>query len=327
MNANPATAAKRRSGFTLIELLVVIAIIAILASLLMGAVMLFWNKGPEITNKNDILQLGTALQKFKSNYGQYPPDRIKLCSNSSLYGNSLLDQQSVSFLSNVMFKNLGAYNGMNWGNRSGMTAPVFGNAANPTIDILEGDQCLVFFLFGPPGLIGFSNNPQNPTMAGGDRLKFFDFNAGRLQVISPGPTRSAQFPSYVDAYGKMPFVYFSSGKSTGGYAPPWNPAQNYVVGDGAMRNGLVFRCIQANINTAPPTVPPWTTAYWAPANSLGVFPYVSGTQFVNPDSFQIISAGLDMQFGIGGLWVPTNTLPPGKDDVANFNDGKILGVP
>jgi prepilin-type N-terminal cleavage/methylation domain-containing protein len=281
VNAHPVTAAKRRSGFTLIEILVVIAIIAILASLLMGAVMMFWNKGPEVTNKNDILQLSTALQKFKSNYGQYPPDMIKLCSNSNLYGNTVLDQQSVSFLSNVMFKNLGAYAGMNWGGRSGATAPVFGNPANPTVDILEGDQCLVFFLGGPPGMGGFSNNPNNPTMAGGERLKFFDFNAGRLQVVSSGATRSAQFPSYIDAYGKMPFIYFSAGKSTGGYVA---------------------------------------------TNSLGVAPYRSGSAFLNPDSFQIISAGLNMQFGAGGTWVPANTPLAGKDDVSNFHD-KILGAP
>jgi prepilin-type N-terminal cleavage/methylation domain-containing protein len=301
VHARPFHAARRRAGFTLIEILVVIAIIAILASLLLGAVMLFLNKGPDIRTKNDISQLSNALNNFKVKYGQYPPDRIKLCSNSSLYTTAALDQLSVSFLHNVMFKNLGTYNGMDWGNRNAAAPPaspvfVYGNPANPTVDILEGDQCLVFFLAGPPGMLGFSSNPQNPTIAGGDRIKFFDFDAGRLQAVSPSGVivpavpplpalvRSPQFPSYIDHYGKMPYIYFSSGKTTGGYV-------NASSLDG------------------------------------GVAPYRTSTGFLLPSSFQIVSAGLNGRFGAGGLWTPGTGGANGKDDLGNFHGDKLLGVP
>jgi hypothetical protein len=58
----------------------------------------------------------------------------------------------------------------------------------------------------------------------------------------------------------------------------------------------------------------------------GTLPYFTGTvaspQFLNPNSFQIISAGPNKAFSPGGPWNPT-TGTPGSDDMSNFSKGKL----
>ena len=77
-------------AFTLIELLVVIAIIAILASLLLGGVMMFWRKGPEVHNRAEIMNLAEAVQKFHTKYKFYPPDKIRLRASMAAYSGELM---------------------------------------------------------------------------------------------------------------------------------------------------------------------------------------------------------------------------------------------
>ena len=305
-------AVKRRSGFTLIELLVVIAIIGILAGLLLAGVMVFLQKGPEVSNRNDMSQLAIGLDKFKTMWkiSDYPRNTLKLCSNYSSYNTNVqLDQDSIRFLSK-MWPNLTpvTWVGINWANRTGATAPVYGNAANPTIDILDGDQCLVFFLGGPPmpggvGLWGgFSTDATNPMANTVDKFKCKDFEAGRL-FIRPSATltiggvnyaTSTAFLSYMDSYSDptkpSPFVYFSS--------------TNYLGRpDGYDRT----------------------------ANSVGITPILANAaqwKFQKSDTFQLISAGADGIFGPGGQWTEINagaySLPPGKDDMTNVSN-KLMG--
>lgn len=54
-------------------------------------------------------------------------------------------------------------------------------------------------------------------------------------------------------------------------------------------------------------------------------PYMqSATEYVKPDSFQIISAGTDRTFGPGGLYNPaTLATGAGRDDIANFATGPL----
>jgi prepilin-type N-terminal cleavage/methylation domain-containing protein len=268
-----------RRGFTLIELIVVIAIIAILMSLVMAALTMIWDNIPTSETRNNILQVSAGLQKFKAKYGFYPPDAIKLYEDPTAYAadNSAIAKNTIQYLS-AMWPRLDMSGNtlMKWGGPT-VTLPAAGA-------MLEGDQCLVFFLAGPAGMNGFSTNPHNPTMVGGDRFKFLEFPEGRLQVVQPSPTRSSLFRSYVDGFGKMPLVYFSAGKFSGGYS-------------------------------AASTL-----------GAFGVAPYKTSAGFLHPDSFQLISAGQDGQFGAGGLWTPPSVLAAGRDDMSNFHD-KILGAP
>jgi prepilin-type processing-associated H-X9-DG protein/prepilin-type N-terminal cleavage/methylation domain-containing protein len=64
---------KKDFAFTLVELLVVIAIIAILAALLLTAVSQAKGRALRIQCANNVLQLGIALQEFRTDYNSYPP--------------------------------------------------------------------------------------------------------------------------------------------------------------------------------------------------------------------------------------------------------------
>jgi hypothetical protein len=204
--------------------------------------------------------------------------------------------------------------------------------------ILEGDQCLVFFLGGIPGnsvplqCRGFSTNPTDPSYSPlpgspDDRIgPFLDFASNRLVLLSPpqgNPLgRSPGHFSYLDTYGisdgkgkvlsGQPFAFFSSNNRTNGYNRYYNPA-------------------------SPSSDCPM----------LGVWPYVeistlgSPTKYWKSNSFQIVAAGGDGAFGGGGVplggglwttWTPATAgsiyvqgTPGGYDDQSNFT-GSLLGV-
>ena len=92
-------------GFTLIELLVVIAIIAILIALLLPAVQQAREAARRSSCKNNLMQLGLALQNYHDTHNVFPPggvigtcagtpptniSGIQECSGQSLGGNWLL---------------------------------------------------------------------------------------------------------------------------------------------------------------------------------------------------------------------------------------------
>jgi hypothetical protein len=155
-------------------------------------------------------------------------------------------------------------------------------AGNTNAMILEGQQCLVFYLGGMPvvsnGVVkmtGFSTDALNPTLPGGERIgPFFDFKATRLATGYGAP---AGFYNYLDPYGTP---YF--------YAGGTGAANSYV----------------------------WHSP------TLGVSAYQeSAGKYTNPNSFQIISAGKNKAFGAGGLWDPTRGSSDlnARDDMSNFS--------
>ena len=116
------------------------------------------------------------------------------------------------------------------------------------------------------------------------------------------PARAIGFPSFVDAYSLVPYLYFSTGKAENSY-PNAIAAPN------------------PNLAVTPPYNMPF----------VAVGPYRrSSTQFVNPSSFQIVSAGKDQTFGQGGLaWAGASggaATQQAYDDMANFHPS-VLGVP
>jgi len=71
-----AASPRRRPGFTLIELLVVIAIIAILIALLLPAVQQAREAARRAACKNNLMQIGVALQNYEMAHRCLPPGSI-----------------------------------------------------------------------------------------------------------------------------------------------------------------------------------------------------------------------------------------------------------
>ena len=67
---------QRKQGFSLIELLVVIAIIGVLASLIVGLAGLAGRKSREGRVRAELAQYITAIERFKDQFGYYPPDNV-----------------------------------------------------------------------------------------------------------------------------------------------------------------------------------------------------------------------------------------------------------
>jgi hypothetical protein len=153
------------------------------------------------------------------------------------YGTSALEADSKQYLGRV-WPRLNYATGINWSNRA--TFPGSASASNDQAYLLEGDQCLVFFLGGIQAVTGgvgvcqgFSKDKTNPANANvGFDSAFYEFASARLVIIATATGRSMVHFSYLDPNGRidstsgvpvpvagsgMPFLYFSSYKTTNGY--------------------------------------------------------------------------------------------------------------
>ena len=103
------------------------------------------------------------MENFKPKFGSYPPSRIQLCQarkpcTPTRTGGSL-DQVSLAYLNQMFPRMQWPAAGVDWSN---------GVQTGFTSVILEGDECLVFFLGGLPtnnptvGCLGFSSDPNSP---------------------------------------------------------------------------------------------------------------------------------------------------------------------
>jgi general secretion pathway protein G len=227
--------------------------------------------------------------------------------------------------------------------------------------LLEGHECLVFFLGGIPtraadslGMGGFARSPGNPfqpeALTTNRTPALFEFKNDRL-IDDDGDG----IPGYVDSLGAQGdarfFAYFS-GYAGGGYDPndvnfaepdaDTNGATaiaRYFRGGGSGGAGTTSPAGPLNLSAAPN---PYTTSFPVPDGS-GVTPVIA----VNRDSFQIVSAGRDRLYGFGGRYdgqSSTDRLPLGpatagsiqlytparngirdreRDNVANFSAGRL----
>ncbi len=382
-------------GFTLVELLAVMLILAFLIALLLPAI-----NGALRTAKNaavggEINQLAQALNAFKAKYGEYPPSRILLVENGN-YGQFMtntalgtgditigqLAQRSVAALRKYFPRVvLNTSSGAVFANNSTLWYDFNGDgclltnctSGVPQAYILQGHECLVFFLGGIPvqtstgyAMTGFGKDPTNPfsnslvgnSMYSNNRQPaLFEFNAGQLAQDPTNPYPSSLglvlpgIPGYLDSLGNSPpgsgsglinfYAYFSA-YGNGGYDP--NDVNFATAPDAELDSTGAVAELNYSVGFPIPPFPgpnPAISPAPNPYTSTTTVPATGVTTFLNPQTFQIISSGLDGLYGVGGQYSPgnsaeslpfdaTNTITSDagirlreRDNITNFHNGKL----
>lgn len=352
-----------RAGFTLVELLVVITVIGILVALLVPAIGSAVRNARNAQTTSEINSLGQALEAFKTQFQDYPPSRIILSETGIYPTTATAAISSVTFLGGQ--QPTPGQPDISLGELAQRSQrylrKVFGRAAAPNLNAtpptwhdfngngqpdqgliyLEGDECLVFFLGGIPNpdagtVSGFGKDPllpfttqmasANPRMRSDNRTPpRFEFRADRLKDLD-----GDGMPSYVDPLGSTsrPYAYFS------GYGNNQYDPNDVNLGDDGLPNARGFLAANPLVGGTNTTLSPAPNPYTsnAPIPPSGV----TRASFLNPQSYQIVSAGADGQYGPGGRFSSTGTgdrLPGDdlagqarvmeKDNLSNFSNGPL----
>lgn len=304
ISSSPTRGAPR--GFTLVELLVVMAIIGVLIALLVPVLGVARRSVQKSSIVTEVRGMGQAMQAFKTQYQtDFPPDFTTVGAR----GGVTLDQQALDqFISRIFrYRNPAtdvprqppAYN-----------TPIINGFAN-----LDPGEALVLWLRG------FSNDPANPLFGPPgvnpdqvERTPIFNFDRDRLKDLD-----ADGFYEYYPAYAsQQPYVYLVH--------------YNYVTAF-ALRDENLHYLYNATSRNASRLCPrPYLSRRDISVTVLD--PRVK-TNFAAPDSFQIISAGLDGEFGIQvNSETPQDYLPfaypigpyPDKqhlDNVVSFGKGAL----
>lgn len=312
-------------GFTLVELLMVIAIIGILVG--MGVVGI--NAGAKAIQKRaialEVAAISQAVEAYKMKYGDYPPDGSSRAAFEAHYRKAFPNIAGSEFNALVT-----PVNGRVFAN---------GNAVRPNgtpIGYMDPAEALVFCLGG------FSKDPVYPFTGDGgpihlsrifnsqiQKLKsnqfalatsiqynvdrnqpFFEFNQGNLTLILEGEltvsddenlfkTKDSngntlppdRIPAFVSRSRNAPLVYFAA--ST--YSVSDNGQLYFNFYSGETLGGVARPYKSDQVNTSVGYSPATADRYY---------------RYANDKSFQIISAGLDDDFGgTGEFWSNTPRTP------------------
>lgn len=349
-----------RGGFTLLELMVVIIVIALLAALLFPAIQRSIRTVKEATVVTEMSNFDRSLTEFKSRYGVDVPSFIVLyeqgeaVGSTSCWGSDTASalpapqdnyrRTSRAFLRQVWpdfdFASLG----------DSAASPMPAGPGNPTagnssvdlngdgdeadVLILNGSECLVFFLGGivrrggtnfPSGtsivdsmkddaFIGFATNPQNPfsPVSTNNRVGplFPDFLVDRMTDVD-----NDGLPEYRDGLAgqQRPYIYVSSYGGAGYKVAGLNTGAGITIDD--------------EIPTDASGTPLMTDAYRKDDNAPGF-----GTEpYFNPQSYQLISPGTDTDLGPGGEYDGNAIDATGaaanraveRDNITNFKGGRL----
>ena len=261
-------------AFTLVELLVVIGIIGLLAAIITPVVMQSLTKARNAAIKAEIDMLHMAIMNYKNEYGSFPPIENPAVANgpATRHLRKLFPRCSTIPTQRTFLGDI-AFNTaiIKW--LSGYTedplSPLLGEDANGN------------------GTLDGGEDTNGNAVLDNKRKKFFDFDVTRI-------TSNTYFPS-----GKQesPYIYIPAAN----YAA--NPYTNLTLSSpGAHRNA------PRPLSPLPPAV---LAAVQADERLLFTNLGLASPQnqdFANPETFQILCAGRDEQFGT-------------DDDLSNFWPG------
>ena len=273
--------------------------------------------------------IADGLLDYKAKFNEVPPDFAGI--NDGTYGlaakSAVLRHLSKAF---PRFVIPGSTVNDKWNNlRDNIVGPNWG----VNIDNLSPATAIVFWLGGKPvWKVDASNNPILPGAAGYDPMQpvqgFAGFSANQTNPFDNNASRIKPFldidPNMLNdhdvngCFGYWPknsegtktsgaFVYFRA--ENGNYTMDGLPA---VVG-------------LNNVKRYPDTA---TEAVWPAIDKPLSNPSATNYVWMNKESMQIFSSGLDHNYGLysAPLCFPTgdNYLEPTYDDITNFSGGKTL---
>lgn len=347
-----------RTGLTLIELLVVILIIGILMALLIPAVGGAIRQAKQGQVSAEISNMATALADFKTRFNDYPPSRL-YCAENGDYSPATGDSEDLKNLkarsAQYLRKFFPRVDIRTNGTTSGLVYDFNSNGsvtADPAF-VINGPECLVFFLGGMTqatttngkttyAMVGFSKSPTNPFVSvatSANRTSpFYEFFNGRLDDSDGNGV-----PCYLDPLGsqadntpiaegndKRPYAYFSA-YGSGNYDPEDYNAPSEVDSAGVpigRQFAVSFLSTlspsalgTASINGAGPN--PYTVS--APIVFSGTT--VTTATYQNAQSYQLMSAGIDRQWGIGGQYSSSSPdRAPFDSAKNNYDSGNYVQV-
>lgn len=333
--SSPRNAA--RAAFSLVELVIVILIIAILSSLILSGVQSAMKTARVAAVTVEFKNLEKAITDFKAKYGTNPPSGIMLYETPAGWAGSAPSAQAVN-RSRSLIKQV-------WPDFDFTIArDINGDGDTADTIMLNGSECLVFFLGGVNETdvventatitvksgktandpittwrpLGFSTNPANPFARSGSRSgPFFEFEVDRLGNRD-GATDAEGFPEYRDNLpgqsATTPILYASSydGK---GYRDADIQFATQPVYDAYVTVPTGFAYVYRRYTAA---------IYPATVTSF------SAAEAFNPKSYQLISPGIDGEYGWGGvlngsmeLAEPRTDRFVERDNITNFKGGTL----
>lgn len=310
---------KFRSAFTLVELLVVMTVIAILIGMLSAAVIPAFKRAREASIQVEMKQIELAIESFKNKYGFYPPS-FESGTNAASTAVGISSAADLMRFVNRISPNHAEGSASGHGTESRLE-----HWYDEVGQYLDQESSLVFWLSGicnnkqypiTGGLTGFPPIAAHPFGTDGiERDILFDFKNGQLfgdetdEIVQKGTTgipvvlrASATVPGFILEYRQ------AYGPKSGDLLFKYRDAATYDLG-GTAADNLAY-CDGPADGSAPAA------------------PYA----FANPNSFQLITFGMDGLSGAPGNWhrcgfadvtVGTSTFVGfhAADNLCNFADG------